>query len=1760
MKIARPVKTFLAAAVAFIALALTATGAAAAISVSLTSPTSNQTFGSPGTVTLTASATPSTGKTITKVEFFRGGTTLIATVTTSPYTFAWANPAPASYSLTAKVTDSGGSTKTSTAVSIKVLAPPTVNLTSPANGSSFQPGATISLAASASAASGASISKVQFFNGATLLGQDTTSPYTFSWTNVAAGNYTLTAVATDNKGGTATSTAANVTVVAPHTAPAVSITSPASGSITQSPANLVIAATATPFDGASITKVELYNGSALLATLTSSPYTYTWTGAPAGGHLLSAKATDSMGAVTTSALVYAIVDGPDTCDSSPPISARETATQLAAFGGLPLTFEENRGQTDSSVKFLARGVGYQLFLTPGASVVALRSPEGRQAALRMRFADGNAEPSLAGLDRTSGVVNYLLGKDPAAWHTHVANFARVRYESVYPGIDAVYHATQGKLEYDLHVAPNADPARIRLSFEGAESLSVDDRGDLLLRTHAGAVTQQKPVAYQDVGGERREVRASYRLLADNTVALDLGKYDHDTQLVIDPVLVYSTYLGGSNDASGASAIAVSRCGEALVTGWTWATDFPTTPGSFDAGPGDTHSRMGFVSKLNQSGTALIYSTYLSGVTYNTSNWTAQDTDLTSITVDSTGHVYVSGSTNASDFPVTPGVIMPSQPADPAGVVAKLTADGGALAFSTYMDGASVPSVAVDSSNNAYIAGQHQIRKLSLGATSFVYTTVVDTGFGSSDSVTAVAVDSSGDAYATGTTFSTFFPVTTGAWETTRPNSTSFPSGYVVKLGPTGTAVFSTFLGNTGTTQPTSIALDSSGKVYVAGLADGSGFPVVGGASHMFNMDLNQAGNRYAFAARLTADGAHLDYFAWVGGMFCVSGNQNCATAQSRANAIAVDSTGSAWIAGTTGSNRIPLTKPLNGTFAASGGDGFAIKLSPAGTVMTFGTLLNGTVVGTGSPEGITGSNTTGVQVDSIGSAYISGWTDKTDFPTTQNAFQTAPRSSITPNAYVTKINETKDTTTTLAASPSSANVGAPVTLTASITGNVPGGVVTFLDGGTSIGTGFVGGSSAQLVTSSLAGGTHSLTASYSGDAHNNPSNSSPISVSICNPTGQPSITMTGIADATTLVAGAGGTYTGASVSVTANAAAGNTLTSVTIYLDSSTFFWTPNSPSFAGSWNPIPALTQGLHTIYAAAVDNFGNTTVTPTARFIVNSATAAPPQVGITSPANGASFAAGDTITFAASATPQGSSTVTSVTYFKGATQLGSSSVAPYAVSWSTTAVGTYSMIAVAQDSTGALAFSAPVSFTVATPPPPASVTITSPADGSVFNGPTNIVITAQAVPAAGATIAKIDFFDGGTLIGTSTTGPFGITWTNASAGTHSVTARATDTRGASLTSSPISITMILPQPPTVSITSPLSGASFTVPAAVPVTATATASGGGTITRIELYAGIQLFASGTSGMWTVVKPGNYSLTAKAFASNGGVATSAPVTVTVNPAPDEVITFIHNDFAGNPIAATDIDGNVIWKESYTPFGQRLVNASASASSHQWFGGKIQDSTQLSYFGARYYDPAVGRFMAVDPSGFDEKNLTSFNRYAYGNNNPNRFIDRDGRIGIDLIFVAMDVYALATEGATTVNLVATGLDIASTFGLGFGAGQIFKGAVAAEHAVEIYRGSELARNMAEAGNGVAKGVEEAHHIVAQKAKAAEPARKILEEHGIDIHSAENGAAVEKSAHRGLHTNRYYEELNERLTQANQGKNARQNVGKVLEDYRNGLQSR
>ncbi|MET0650330.1 MAG: SBBP repeat-containing protein, partial [Pyrinomonadaceae bacterium] len=249
------------------------------------------------------------------------------------------------------------------------------------------------------------------------------------------------------------------------------------------------------------------------------------------------------------------------------------------YGKLPLRFEANRGQTSGRVKFLARGSGYTLFLAETGAVLRLRAavPGGEEGArtsgtLRLTLEGANRRPVISGHGELPGRSNYLVGRDARAWRTDVPAFEKVRYESVYKGIDVLYYGRQGQLEYDFVVAPGADPRRIRLRFDGARGTRVDDNGDLVITADGGDVRQQRPFAYQEFDGARREVSARYVVDARGRVRFELGEYDRARALVIDPVLVYSSYLGGA-DADQGAAIAVDSAGSAYVAGTTASTDF-----------------------------------------------------------------------------------------------------------------------------------------------------------------------------------------------------------------------------------------------------------------------------------------------------------------------------------------------------------------------------------------------------------------------------------------------------------------------------------------------------------------------------------------------------------------------------------------------------------------------------------------------------------------------------------------------------------------------------------------------------------------------------------------------------------------------------------------------------------------------------------------------------------------------------------------------------------------------------------------------------------------------------------------------------------------------------------------------------------------------------------------------------------------------------------------------------------------------------------
>lgn len=357
----------------------------------------------------------------------------------------------------------------------------------------------------------------------------------------------------------------------------------------------------------------------------------------------------------------------------------KTGVPQIDYANLPLFFEPNVGQSNPAVRYLARGAGYGLFLTSDGVTLSLLGPPAKAGAtVALKFVGANASPHLSGLDPLPGKSNYFVGDDSSRWQTGLTQYARVRYEQLYAGIDAIFYGKQRELEYDLVISPQADPSAVTLHFEGAASLHLDTGGDLLLETPLGEVRQRRPVAYQEFDGERRPVDASFRLQG-RRLTFDIGPYDRSRPLVIDPEIAYQRTIGGSSSDS-ASGITVDSAGNVYITGTTFSTDFPTAnpfqPGR--SGPSDA-----FVLKLDIANNRIVYASYLGGSSFDNGR---------RISVDTAGNSYIMGDTESTNFPTA----SPLQPANGGGrdcFLAKIGPAGNTLLYSTYLGGSATESVA-----------------------------------------------------------------------------------------------------------------------------------------------------------------------------------------------------------------------------------------------------------------------------------------------------------------------------------------------------------------------------------------------------------------------------------------------------------------------------------------------------------------------------------------------------------------------------------------------------------------------------------------------------------------------------------------------------------------------------------------------------------------------------------------------------------------------------------------------------------------------------------------------------------------------------------------------------------------------------------------------------------------------------------------------------------------------------------------------------------
>ncbi|HEV2315551.1 MAG TPA: SBBP repeat-containing protein [Candidatus Acidoferrales bacterium] len=662
-------------------------------------------------------------------------------------------------------------------------------------------------------------------------------------------------------------------------------------------------------------------------------------------------------------------------------------------------------------KFEARKIG---------GVLTRLHQRQNKRAVHIGIDGANPEAQIEALDELPGKSNYFIGSDRSKWLSGIPNYSRVRYRGIYPGVDLIYYGNQGQLEFDFVVSPGGDPKSVALKFDRHEHVTIASDGSLQLGLKQNAVLLHRPNVYQIDHGSKRSVNGEFVFLAGGRVGIRIGSYDRTKPLVIDPVLTYSSYLGANNGDADAEAIAVDSRGVAYVAGSTSSTNFPVFDGYQSTGP---TSYLAFVAELDPSGSYLMYSTYLGG----TSESYGQG-----IAIDANTNVYVTGYTFGTDFPVVNGFqLSNNNPAGGNAFIARIdtTQTGTAsLVYSSYLGGGGNPNnpnpwfgdlamgIAADSAGRAYVTGTttsdasvapfpttSNAYQSSLaspngnafltvvdtnqsGAASLVYSTYLGgdgTTFG--DFGVGITADTSGDAYIVGQSTSDAsgpFPTTPGAYQSTlnSPNGNVFLAEIATTQSGSASLVYSTYLGGSTTNllgdYGGAIALDSVGKVYIAGDAGSSDFPISVGAFQIAN-----SANGKAFVAKfdLSQSGTQsLVYSTFLGGTNSSSGDT--------ATGIAVDANGDAFVTGTTSSTDFPTTSDaFQLTLKSTGANVFLTEINPNGTTDLYSTYLGG--------SSAFGDLAMGVALDALGNPYVVGTTESVDFPTTTGAFQ----ATITPN-------------------------------------------------------------------------------------------------------------------------------------------------------------------------------------------------------------------------------------------------------------------------------------------------------------------------------------------------------------------------------------------------------------------------------------------------------------------------------------------------------------------------------------------------------------------------------------------------------------------------------------------------------------------------------------------------------------------------------------------------------------------------------------------
>lgn len=1213
------------------------------------------------------------------------------------------------------------------------------------------------------------------------------------------------------------------------------------------------------------------------------------------------------------------------------------------FGKLPLAFEMNQGQVARETQVVARGSGYRLELKAGEAALTLRKSTGEprgaenrsrkpvrrgterpaENTLRMSLVGANGSATAEPLGQLITKSNYLIGKDQSKWQTDIANYAQVKYRSIYPGIDVLYYGNQQQLEYDFTIAPGAKPDAIRLAFAGADRVEIAGNGDLVLHMAGGELRQSSPLIYQDLGKGRSYVNGKYVALGAMEIGFEVGEYDQTKPLVIDPILAYSTYLN-FYAASTNGGLAMDAAGNSYVTG----------------SDGD----IVYVAKLNATGTALVYTTHIGGEGGNGLD------QGTSIAVDANGNAYVSGEAYTNDFP-TVNAYQPVRSNVEVNVadcfVLKLNPAGAGLAFSTFLGGSSDEAnfgIALDAAANVYVTGltdedtfpdaiafptHNAYQPTHAGGIDgflakfdasggIVYATLL--GGSDYDYVLDVAVDTDGAAYVTGQTYSTDFPTANPL----QPALNGLDGDmFVTKFAPNGaTLTYSTYLGGAAEDLGWGIALDTSKNIYLTGYTRSANFPTV----NPFQATSGSApGGRDAFVTKLNSAGSGLVYSTYLGG----------SSAEEAAD-IKINAAGAAYVVGFTASNNFPLVNAIQTTNNASE-DAFVTKVNPDGASLGYSTYLGGSTGFGGGPGQGAPDFATAVVVDNSGNAYIFGETYATDFP-----LVTPLQSTLVDyrGAFLTRMNEGGNQTFYSIGGFIESNVGnrlANVTVTLSgsqtataltdaigrytFSGLAAGGTYTvtpthatltfdplsqtFANLSTNQTADFMqaprsyhiegritdgNGQGIPNVILAISGYLYPIELYTDADGYylvhylagnrqytitpRHPSYSfAPLSRSFLLNSNQLATNFTGISNAglsVSLTAPVNGAthQAPANITVSADAASTNSTVSRVEFFANGNSIGTDTAAPYSIVWTGVAG---GQYLVSALVTDALGATKASTGSNIIVNSENG--PTVAITAPVNNATLYSGRYITISANAS-SASGAIVKVEFFEGMRRLGQDTTgSPYLLDYYLYA-GTYDLTAVATDTAGAVTRSAIVHLTVANNQYPVAA-ITSPANNSVFDVGVSVPITATANDPDG-TVTDVKFFVGSTLIGTDTTAPYSATWNSAQQGIHALVVRVTDDQGGISYSNPVDI-QVGNRAPSVVILSPSSGTQFTAPATI----TFSAQGfdpDGTVTQVEFFANGQLVGTDTTApysvQWTNVAAGNYDLITKVTDDDGATAVS----------------------------------------------------------------------------------------------------------------------------------------------------------------------------------------------------------------------------------------------------------------------------------------------